>query len=259
MQTHIKKIGLSKKPRGLLVGGMKARQILLATPLLKWYLNHGKRCFYQFVQDVSDARRQGDSDPSIFIIADTQKLEGNAAYGSTKMDQEKIQSVKYVQGEGEAMMDANRQQFKKLIPLLVEEEYYKIEKDKQSLRMNLPIQIGYFILQYAKFRMLQFYFDFMLKFVSPENFQYCEMDTDSAYMALAGPTLESVIKPEMLDAYHSGLNDFHNGNPHVETDDKVHWFPCTCCSEHAKFDKRTVGLFKFEWQGDCLIGLCSKT
>ena len=27
----------------------------------------------------------------------------------------------------------------------------------------------------------------------------------------------------------------------------------------AKFDIRTVGLFKLEWQGDCLIGLCSKT
>ena len=31
--------------------------------------------------------------------------------------------------------------------------------------MNLPIQIGYFILQYAKLRMLQFYYDFMLKFI----------------------------------------------------------------------------------------------
>ena len=49
------------------------------------------------------------------------------------------------------------------------------------------------------------------------------------------------------------------GDPHVEADDYVHWFPRTCCSEHAKFDKRIVGLFKLEWQGDCLIGLCSNT
>ena len=273
MQTHIKKFDLSKKPRRLLVGGMKVRQILLATPLLKWYLNHGlevtkiyhviefkpQRCFHQFIQDVSDARRQCDSDQSKAILADTRKLEGNAAYGSTIMDQEKFQSIKYVQGEGETMNEANLPQFKKLTPLLVVEEYYEIEKDKRSLRMNLPIQIGYFILQYAKLRMLEFYFDFMIKLVSPENFQYCEMDTDSAYMALAGPTLESVIKPEMLHAYHSGLNDFHKGDPHVEAEDNVHWFPRTCCSEHAKFDKRTVGLYKLEWQGDCLIGLCSKT
>ena len=76
---------------------MKARQLLIATPLLKWYLDHGlevtkiyqvvefkpQRCFYQFVQDVSDARRQGDSDPSKAILADTRKLEGNASYGVT--------------------------------------------------------------------------------------------------------------------------------------------------------------------------------
>ena len=124
--------------------------------------------------------------------------------------------------------------------LLVQEEYYEIEKDKKALRMNLPIQKGFFILQLAKLRMNQFYYEFMMRFVSPENFQYCEMDTDSAYMAQAGPSLESVIKPEMLDVYHSGLNDFHKGDPHVEADDSDHWFPCTCCSEHSNFDKRTV-------------------
>ena len=91
------------------------------------------------------------------------------------MDQEKFQSVKYVQGEGEAMMEANLPQFKKLTPLIEEEEYYEIEKYKKYLRMSLPIQIGYFILQYAKLRMLQFYYDFMLKFVSPEDFQYCDV------------------------------------------------------------------------------------
>ena len=273
MQAHIKKFGLSQKPRRLLVGGMKARQILLATPLLKWYLNHGlevtkiyqviefkpQRCFRQFVQDVSDARRLGDSDPSKSILADTRKLEGNAAYGSTIMDQEKFQSVKYVQGEGEAMMEANLPQFKKLTPLLEEEEYYEIEKDKKSLRMNLPIQIGYFILQYAKLRMLQLYYDFMLKFVNRDDFEYCEMDTDSAYMALAGPSLESVIKPEMKQKYLTGLEGFHLCDRQVEADDDLHWFPRTCCTTHAKYDKRTVGLFKLEWQGDTMIGLCSKT
>ena len=35
--------------------------------------------------------------------------------------------------------------------------------------------------------MLRFYYDFMDKFVDRCNFEYCEMDTDSAYMALAAP------------------------------------------------------------------------
>jgi hypothetical protein len=40
MQEHVRKLDLCKKPRRLLVGGMRARKILLATPLLQWYLEH---------------------------------------------------------------------------------------------------------------------------------------------------------------------------------------------------------------------------
>lgn len=92
MQAHVWEYQLSDKPRRLLVGGNKARQILLATPLLKWYLEHGMvvtkvyqvieyrkmACFQNFAQDVSDARRAGDASPELAIIADTMKLIGNS-------------------------------------------------------------------------------------------------------------------------------------------------------------------------------------
>ena len=99
----------------------------------------------------------------------------------------------------------------------------------------------------------------MDRFVNRDDFEYCEMDTDSAYMALAGPCLESVIKPEMKQKYIQGLMHFHEGDPKVEADDDLHWFPRTCCGAHAAHDKRTIGLFKLEWQADTMIGLCSKT
>ena len=35
------------------------------------------------------------------------------------------------------------------------------------------------------------------------------------------------------------------------------WFPRTCCTKHAKYDKRNPGLFKVKY--DVMIGLCSKT
>ena len=41
MQEYINTHNQSKKPRRLLIGGMKAKQTLIATPLLKWYLEHG--------------------------------------------------------------------------------------------------------------------------------------------------------------------------------------------------------------------------
>ncbi len=94
MREHSKKYGLSEAPRRLLVGGTKARQILLATPLLRWYLEHGlevtkiyqvieyrkRTCFESFVREVSDARRAGDASPELSIIAETMKLIGNSGY-----------------------------------------------------------------------------------------------------------------------------------------------------------------------------------
>ena len=82
---------------------MKGEKILLYTPLLKWYLEHGleitkfykaitytpKQCFKGIADDISNARRAGDVDESMAIIAETMKLIGNALYGHTVMDKEK--------------------------------------------------------------------------------------------------------------------------------------------------------------------------
>lgn len=70
IQEHVRRFELSKKNRRLFVGGMRARQMLIATPLLKWYLEHGMvmakiyqvaefmshRYFRDFVREVSDNR-----------------------------------------------------------------------------------------------------------------------------------------------------------------------------------------------------------
>ena len=104
MQEHVRRFALSKNPRRLLVGGMKARQLLIATPLLKWNLEHGlemskiyqvieythQRCFHEFVEEVTKDRRQGDTYPNKVIIGGTAKVRGNSSFGSTIMDQEKF-------------------------------------------------------------------------------------------------------------------------------------------------------------------------
>ncbi|KAK3104978.1 hypothetical protein FSP39_014553 [Pinctada imbricata] len=100
---------------------------------------------------------------------------------------------------------------------------------------------------------------FLDKYVDRSDFEYCEMDTDSAYMALAGPDFDSVIKPEMQEAYQHGLQGYCKPGLEIEADCLHHWFPRTCLSQHSKFDKRTPGLFKIEYEGDAMISLCSKT
>ena len=88
MKAYAEEHGIMAQPRRSLIGSIKGEKVLLATPLLKWYLENGlevikvhqvieftpKPCFKSFGDAVSDARRAGDADPSKAIIADTMKL-----------------------------------------------------------------------------------------------------------------------------------------------------------------------------------------
>ena len=121
MQEHVKAYNLPQATQQLLVGGMKGEQMLIATPLLRWYLKHGmvvtkiyqvvqfqaQRCFKDFVQEVSDARRQGDVNPDTAIIAETMRVVGNSGYGSLIMDKSKHRNIQYIQGENETCLKVN--------------------------------------------------------------------------------------------------------------------------------------------------------
>ena len=207
MQAHVHANNLSQKSRRLLVGGMKAEKILLATPLLQWYLNHGlkvtrvyqvveykkQKCFKDFRDRVSDARRRGDHDPDFEVEAATMKLIGNSGYGSLIMDQTKHQNIKYCQSQHEASLMVNSPHFRKLTEL--PKDIFEMEMSKKTIQLNLPIQLGFFILQYAKLRMLEFYYDFVDFYIDRSDFMYLEMDTDSAYFAISSVELDNIIRP----------------------------------------------------------------
>ena len=88
---------------------MFGEKILLYTPLLKWYLEHGlivtkfyeaieynkNVCFKELGETIADARRAGDADKSMEIIAETMKLIGNSLYGRCVMNKEKHISMNY--------------------------------------------------------------------------------------------------------------------------------------------------------------------
>ena len=267
MQEHLRSFKLSEKPRRLLVGGMKASKILLATPLLKWYIEHGLRvtkvhqvveyipskCFEEFVQQVTDARREGDHDPSQSVKRDTMKLLGNSAYGSSIMNKEKHKKISYVKGENSACLKVNEPEFNKLTQL--GHDLYEVESFKKKILLNLPTQIGFFILQYAKLRMLSFHYDCIDKLLDRSHYQLMETDTDSYYYAIADKTIESLIKTEHIDQFKGEVY----GNCGGEVNANINWFPRKCCDKHSKHDSRTPGLFKLEFQGDEMVALCSKT
>ena len=279
MQEYINTHNQSKKPRRLLIGGMKAKQILIATPLLKWYLEHGlivtkmyqvveykkEKCFLPFCKQVSDARRQGDADSTLTVAAETMKLIGNSAYGSLIMDKTKFTQLKYTNNPNKACLFVNQPNFKKMNEL--EENLFEVEFVKDSVKLDLPIQLGYFILQYAKLRMLEFYYDFMDVYIDRRHFQYIEMDTDSAYMAISAEKLEDLVKPDLKQRFYNELSQwFPSKHCHVH---KFHYMQTKlgdkdfiqppCCKKQEKYDRITPGLFKLEASGEEMIALSPKT
>jgi hypothetical protein len=92
-----------------LIGSYFGKEILLYSPLLKWYLQHGlvitkfhcaivytpECAFKKFSDEVSDARRAGDIDKAYELIAETMKLFGNSAYGKCITNKERFVSTTY--------------------------------------------------------------------------------------------------------------------------------------------------------------------
>ena len=198
-------------------------------------------CFQKFGDNISDARRAGGIDHNKKNVGETKKLEGNSSYGKTVTNKERHTKVLYCQ-EHQVSRHLVDSSFRRCNQL--DEKTFELEMSKKTIRLDLPMQIGCFVYQYSKFRMLQFYYDFVDVFVDRRDFQYCAMDTDSAYIALSADTLEEVIKLDLRQLYDI---------------EKKKWFLRTDIPEHAAYDKRTPGLFKEEYSGDGIIAFCSKT
>ena len=92
-----------------LLGVLKGKKVLLYTPLIKWYLQHGLRStavhqlieyepgmpFSWFPEEVANARREADKDPLKKQLGDVAKLKGNSFYGEMIEDLGRHRSTKF--------------------------------------------------------------------------------------------------------------------------------------------------------------------
>ena len=53
-------------------------------------------CFTKFTEEVSDARREGDLDPSSSVKSESMKLLGNCSYGACITDVTKFEDVFFI-------------------------------------------------------------------------------------------------------------------------------------------------------------------
>ena len=122
---------------------------------------------------------------------------------------------------------------------------------KRAVKFTLPLHIWFFVYQFAKLRMLQFYYDFIDIYVERPLFQYCETDTDSAYIALAGGTIDDLVVDREYYFRHRSewlpgeCCDEHEYDYVTASIVRRPWAASeTCCLARKMYDKRTQGLFK---------------
>jgi hypothetical protein len=60
---------------------------------------------------------------------------------------------------------------------------YEVISTKREIVFDLPLQIGVAVYHLAKLRMLDFYYNFIDKYIDRSDFALTEMDTDSNYFA----------------------------------------------------------------------------
>lgn len=92
------------------------------------------------------------------------------------------------------------------------------------------------------------------------------MDTGSLYLAFSKPTLEKVVKSDMVNKFYvvyaswfpSEVCPAHN-TAFIRSVGVIHPENCVAYRDRKRFDKRSPDLFKLEDNEDGIIFLCSKT
>ena len=80
---------------------------------------------------------------------------------------------------------------------------YEIKEFKRTVVIKMPFQSGIAVYQLAKLQMLEFYYDFLYKYFSRQDFELCCMDTDSFYLAMSDDSVDEIVRSEMKQAYEA--------------------------------------------------------
>ena len=177
-----------------LLGVMKAKKIVLYTPLIELYLQHDLRLtavhqliecepgmpFSWFPEEEANARREADNDPPKKQLGNVTKLKGNSFYWKMIKDLGRHKSTKFTRKK----MCVDKALRSLFFDHLEETGgAYEIKELKRSVMIKRPYQCGIAVYQLAKLRMLEFYYDFQDKYFSRQDFELCYIDIDSFYLA----------------------------------------------------------------------------
>ena len=123
---------------------------------------------------------------------------------------------------------------------------YEAGLSEAKIEHKEPVIVGFFILHYAKLRMLELYYNFFTRFCDVNKFEELEMDTGSLHPAVAEKDMEDCIQPEMkTEGERLWSKDCSDSFTAVASGNL---FSRISCDKHKRHDEREPGLFKEEFR-----------
>ena len=117
--------------------------------------------------------KRTNKNPDCKILSDLHKLLGNSSYGKTICNKQNFTNTRYMSPQ-KARCIALHWTVQDVQDLT--ENTCEVTSLPTTITYDLPIQIGFMVYQYAKLKMLMFYYDFLTKYIDRLDFQLCEMD-----------------------------------------------------------------------------------
>ncbi len=269
---------LMKNSRKQLIGSYFGEKMWIMSPLAKWYLDKGLEIskIYQFlefdnnenfsevVDEIIKYRRLGDIDKKYEMIGGIFKLIGNSIYGKSILNKNKLRKTTYCFNQNlekhiisPVFMNLNE----------IGNDICEIEMNPKRINQNVPLVLGFSILNYAKGVLLSFFYDFIKKYIPDNCFELMETDTDSLYICLSENSIHKLIPDDKKNEFYNELRDwmpvlacdYHYDLYISAMCNDTEWNPEKCCILEYKRESRTPGKWKIEAEGDEMICLNSKS
>ena len=242
-----------------LTGVERVKRCLLTTPYIQCLCSIGMKitkvhrcweyrrapCFKSFVDTAVEERKKGDRPGGNPLQADLYKLVVNSTYGSLIQNKDRHGQIMFLPDEWRVCKFFNEPSFKDAAYLA--DGLVQVNATTRKIKQNVPVQLGKFILDYAKMHMINFYYHVLGDCCDMDKIDLVSMDTDSLTLSLAENDLDACVKPDKRAFWESSVRPF--------------WFVHRGCGKKCQdpeCNKRKPGPFKNEYYGDHLVGLSSK-
>ncbi|KAA6396517.1 MAG: hypothetical protein EZS28_007956 [Streblomastix strix] len=128
---------------------------------------------------------------------------------------------------------------------VIEDAQYIVSESPRQFKCNKPLQEAVFTLDNSKFQNLNFVYNFLYQCIDMDRVHFCNMDTDSMYLAISGSQIEGYKQRLKYVIEDQGLYDQHYK-------EWLPWDDCTIAEE-----KKLMGITT-ESQGENIVCLTPK-